>query len=191
MKIDEIHGHLKTALVRSVDAAPPGTVLCNLAGKIRQMAGAYESDGFKLLATGDEVNALASFWYALGWMHFGYAYGLITGPHSFTCPAPGSGEHVLPENRAALKEKSLRYMRLLKTARESVASSPERETGAGEFSERILFIAGIFWQQGERYLISGRDEDALACFSYGHGWLDAAVTSGLFRIVAERDIFTV
>ena len=34
-------------------------------------------------------------------------------------------------------------------------------------------------------------EDALASFSYGHGWLDAGVTAGFFHILAERDLFTV
>ena len=191
MKIDEIHAYLSATLIRSADTAPQGTILCNLAGKIRQMAGAYESDGLIFLASGDLINALASFWYALGWLHFGYAYGLITGLHSPTCSAPGSGEHFPPESQEALEEKTQRYMRLLKTARASVVSGPERETGPGEFSGQVLFITGIFEQQGERFYSSGKKEDALACFSYGHGWLDAAVTSGLFRIIAERDLFTV
>lgn len=191
MMIAEIHEHLLTALVKSTDTPAQGTVLGNLVRMIRQMASAYESDGLLFLASGDEVNALASFWYAFGWLHFGYAYGLITGPQPRICPAPGSGDRFLPASRVALEEKTLRYMRLLNTARISIVCSPERETGAGEFAERVLFIAGIFGQQGERYLISGREEDALACFSYGHGWLDAAVTSGLFRIVAEHDLFTI
>lgn len=191
MKIIEIHGYLDAVLTRSVETVPRGTVLGILTGKIRQMAAAYESDGLRFLASGDNVNALASFWYALGWLHFGYAYGLFTGPQTLTCPVPGSGERLPREDSAALNEKTRRYMRLLRTARASVASSPERGTPTGEFPDRILFIAGIFEQQGGRYLATGREEDALACFSYGHGWLDAAVTSGLFRIMAERDLFTV
>jgi hypothetical protein len=36
-----------------------------------------------------------------------------------------------------------------------------------------------------------RFEDALACFSYGHGWLDAAIRAGLIRITGNREIFAV
>jgi hypothetical protein len=191
MKLDELHRSLEAGLLTSVDAAPRGTVLGTLSGKIRLMAGSYESDGLTFLASGDEVNALAGFWYAFGWLHFGYAYGLVSGPSPATCPAPGSSGRIPPECRPALDEKASRYLRLLRIARASVTCAPERETETGEFSDRILFITGVFEQQGERYLVTGKNEDALACFSYGHGWLDAAVTSGLFRIVAERDLFTV
>jgi hypothetical protein len=38
---------------------------------------------------------------------------------------------------------------------------------------------------------NGELEDALAHFSYGHGWLDAGVTAGFFRIMTERDLFPV
>ena len=92
MKIREIHEYLEASLSRSVGTAPQGTVLGDLAGKIRLMAHSYESDGLTFLASGDVVNALAAFWYALGWLHFGYAYGLITRSHSLRCPAPGSSE---------------------------------------------------------------------------------------------------
>jgi uncharacterized protein len=191
MKLDELHRSLAAGLHVTVNAAPRGTVLGTLAGKIRLMAGSYESDGLTFLASGDEVNALAGFWYAFGWLHFGYAYGLLIGPLPPGCPVPGSSVPLSPECRPALDEKAHRYLRLLRTAGSSVNCGPERETDAGEFANRVLFIANIFEAQGERYLISGRNEDALACFSYGHGWLDAAVTSGLFRIVADRDLFTV
>ena len=191
MKIDELHGELESLLLRSVDTVPQGTVPATLGGKIRLMASSYESDGLTFLARGDEVNALASFWYAFGWLHFGYAYGLFTGSGPITCPAPGDSERFSQETFAQLNEKTRRYMHLLTTACASVVSSPEQDTVTGEFSSRILFITGVFRQKGEHYAASGRNEDALACFSYGHGWLDAAVTSGLFRIVAERDLFTV
>ncbi len=190
MKPNEIHGLLETHLVQMRDTVPRGTVLGNVAGKIILMASSYESDGLTFLARGDTVNALASFWYAFGWLHFGEAYGLITGP-AIACPVLGSSEGCPPGICAALTEKTLRYRRLLNTARLSVTCSPERETVTGEFSLRVLFVAEIYEKQGETYYSAGKSEDALACFSYGHGWLDAGVTSGLFQITGERDLFTV
>jgi hypothetical protein len=58
-------------------------------------------------------------------------------------------------------------------------------------AKTILLITAVYAGQGTRYLVQGKAESALACFSYGHGWLDAAVRAGLFRITAERELFTV
>jgi hypothetical protein len=49
----------------------------------------------------------------------------------------------------------------------------------------------VYAEKGRREKKRGREEDALAAFSYGHGWLDAAVTTGLFRIRAHHKLFTV
>jgi hypothetical protein len=52
-------------------------------------------------------------------------------------------------------------------------------------------VAVVYARRGNYFLKSGSLEDALASFSYGHGWLDAGVTAGFFHILAERDLFTV
>ena len=191
MKIIECQQSLSAGLSATRFSVAGGSVLAAVAGKIHGMAEAYESDGLTFCASGDLVNGMASFWYAFGWLHFGISYGIFADPGPGSCPSPGFNERLPGESREALDEKTRRYQHLLRTARLSVTCSPERETVSGEFSDRILFITGIFELQGSRYLSAGRTEDALACFSYGHGWLDAGVTSGLFRIQQERDLFTV
>jgi hypothetical protein len=191
MKIIECQQLLAASLAATHYTVANDSVLSGIAGKIHGMAGAYESDGLTFCASGDLVNAMASYWYAFGWLHFGISYGIFASPGPEACPAPGSEERLPRESREALDEKTRRYERLLRTARSSVTCSPERETVAGEFANRILFITGIFEQQGGRYTASGRNEDALACFSYGHGWLDAGVTAGLFHITGQHDLFTV
>ena len=45
-------------------------------------------------------------------------------------------------------------------------------------------ITALYARQGGVFRLLGQPQDALACFSYGHGWLDAAVRSGLFSIVS-------
>jgi hypothetical protein len=49
----------------------------------------------------------------------------------------------------------------------------------------------VFARQGDVFRLLGQPQDALACFSYGHGWLDAAVRSGIFSLVSDRDLFAV
>ncbi len=54
-----------------------------------------------------------------------------------------------------------------------------------------LLLQTVYAGHGDSCRLRGSHEDALASFSYGHGWLDAGVTAGFFRIVAQRDLFTV
>ena len=68
--------------------------------------------------------------------------------------------------------------------------APDAETGCYTAVEKIRETA-------ERALSVGEDmlpEDyvnALAVFSYGYGWLDCGVRSGLFQITGDRHLFTI
>jgi len=191
MKIIDCQQLLALGLTATRFAPEEGSVLGELARKVYGMAAAYESDGLTFCASGDLVNGHAAFFYGFGWLHFGYAFGVLKSCGEAGCPFSGAAEILPAEYRERLREKATRYCRLLDTARSSVTWGPDPATTASAFSDHILCIAGSYALQGKTFLDAGKDEDALACFSYGHGWLDAAVTSGLFRIVAERNIFTV
>ena len=191
MKITECLDHFSEDLAGTSIAVPEKTTLFRTATSVLGMAQAYESDGRTFLASGDTVNALASFWYGLGWLHFGYTYGLLVTPGRSPCPFASPFETLPVAYRKRLVEKTERYDRLLNLARSSVVPASAAETAAYDVAERILCIADAYSRAGEWVMKEGRWEDALSCFSYGHGWLDAAVTSGLFRIVAEHDLFTV
>ena len=172
-------------------SAPEKTALYRNAETVLVMARAYESDGRTFLGSSDPVNALASAWYGSGWLHFGITYGLVTMSLPVGCPFLTPCEILPPSAGRNLEEKTLRYQRLLDTARASVECAGSPATVTFDFSEKILFIAERYADQGAAYLRSSKSEDALACFSYGHGWLDAGVTSGLFVITDHHDLFTV
>ena len=155
------------------------------------MARAYESDGRTFFVSDDLVNALACAWYGSGWLHFGITYGLLEMSMPAGCPFLSPCESLPPSFAQNLEEKTRRYQRLLDTARASVECTGETATANYGFSEKVLFIAALYAAQGAGYLMDGTYEDALACFSYGHGWLDAGVTSGLFIITGHHDLFTV
>jgi hypothetical protein len=140
----------------------------------------------------DSVNALAAFAYGLGWLHFGHASGLLAaGQARPGCLFDGPFDPVPVSQQEKRDEKSGRYARLLATALASVTPSPDPSTPAHALAVKVRFIADLYLQQGNRHLSNGLNEDALACFSYGHGWLDAGVQAGLFSIHANRGIFTV
>jgi hypothetical protein len=192
MRIGEYQLLLSAALDKTRIVAGPGTPLCITAAGEREMAHAYLSDGSTFAASGDPVNALASFFYAFGWLHFGGAYGtLITDMQIPPCPFAGPCERLPERCTGKLAEKTHRYERLLETARTSVTGAPDPATEAYRFATTTLQVAETYAGTGRWLLNGNRQEDALAHFSYGHGWLDAGVRAGLFVIHAERDIFTV
>jgi hypothetical protein len=191
MKITECQILFTTTLSRTSISSPENTHINKIAASVLEMARAYESDGITFFVSGDPVNALASFYYGFGWLHFGLSSGLLTISTSPICPFWELHEVLQPPYRPKLEEKTCRYAHLLDTALASVKCAPDPATTSHGFAERIRSVAVVYAKRGDYYLKSGSLEDALASFSYGHGWLDAGVTAGFFRIVAERDLFTV
>ena len=191
MKTEDCLDYLATGLDAVSAAVPEKTGLSGSAGSVLVMARAYESDGRTFFASDDRVNALASAWYGFGWLHFGISYGLLESAVRTGCPFLSPCEPLPPSFAEKLEEKTRRYERLLNTARASVACAGEPATVHFDFSEKVLFIAALYAAQGAGFLRDGSYEDALARFSYGHGWLDAGVTAGLFIITDHHDLFTV
>ncbi|AGB01844.1 DUF357 domain-containing protein [Methanoregula formicica] len=192
MRIAECATVLASALARATCSAPEGTPLWRTGQAVLRMASAYESDGKTFLSGDDPVNALAAFLYGLGWLHCGIASGLLVcSEKNPQCPFAAPVENVPTSHFLKLDEKTKRYARLLKTALASVTPAPAPGTHAYNFADQVLFIAGVYLQNGEREVSAGRTETALSCFSYGHGWLDAGAESGFFAIHANRGIFTV
>lgn len=191
MKTEKCLDLLGALLSTGEIAVRENTILYRNAEAIFTMARAYESDGRTFLSAGDPVNALACAWYGSGWLHFGVTYGLLGMNLPVGCPFLSPCESLPLSVSQKLEEKTCRYQRLLDTARASVRCAGEPATAGHAFSEKVLFIAGLYAAQGAVYLGTGRYEDALACFSYGHGWLDAGVTSGLFVITDHHDLFTI
>ena len=191
MKITECQVHFTASLSKTRISAPESTHHNQTAASVLEMARAYEYDGIRFFASGDPVNALASYFYGFGWLHFGVSSGLLTVTHPTVCPFKGSLEMLQPPYRPKLEEKASRYAHLLDSARSSVRCAPDPATISYDFARRILCIAGVYARRGAYLVKSGNLEDALASFSYGHGWLDAGVTTGFFRIVADRDLFCV
>jgi hypothetical protein len=192
MTLPECEALLERALEMCDTAAPAGTPLCRTGETVLTMARAYRSDGAGFARSGDPVNALAAFLYGSGWLHFGITYGLIGCRRAVSCPfeqVPALPDD--PVTRAKLKEKTERYSRLLDTARTSIVPQGEGETAGYSFSQKVLCIAAVYAGEGIHQMDAGSHERALACFSYAHGWIDAAVTAGLFSIAAHREMFTV
>ncbi len=186
---DLLSGELDATMITPPDDTPLGA----LAVTVKGMARAYADDGATFFADGDLVNALAAFSYGSGWLHFGLAYGLISRPGKkpAACPFAGRAEILPPSLAPKLDEKTRRYARLLDTACASVVSAPEPETAGGMFARRVILIGAFYARGGHDILIAGAEEEALARFSYGHGWLDAGVRAGLLVLTGNREIFTI
>lgn len=192
MNLAACHTLLAASLPMARCTAPERTCAGQTGASILRMARAYESDGKTFLAGDDPVNALAAFLYGFGWLHCGMAAGLVDpGAGTPACPLKSGFDPLPPAHQAQRDEKCERYARLLTIAMASVTPAPDPATPAGALAEKVLVIAGAYLSRGERERAAYHPEDALACFSYGHGWIDAGVQAGLFSIHAHREIFTV
>ena len=191
MRPEDCLALLATVLESTSVAVPEQSGLGPSARVVRTMAAAYESDGRTFFTADDRVNALASAWYGFGWLHFGITYGLLESSVPAGCPFFSPCDTLPLRFRDRLLEKTERYERLLDTARHAVRTAPEAGTAAGGFADRVLLIASVYAGSGDQCQRSGAPEDALARYSYAHGWLDAGVTAGLFTITDHHDLFTV
>lgn len=170
--------------------AKEGTILFSSALAFREMIDAYITDGDGFLAKNDIRNAYASYWYALGWMDAGIFLGLISAP-----PTGISLDFPLytvtdPDTRS-LVEKTARYRSLLGKALGSLEISSDEGSSLFPAAEKILGIAGSTYCKGVALEEQERIAGALGAYSYGFAWLDAGARFGLFRIIKNRDIFTI
>jgi len=192
MNLPQCQALLAATLADARCSAPEESLYGRTGQSVLRMVFAYKSDGETFMAGGDPVNALAAFLYSFGWLHCGIASGLlVTSGDRTECPFGEGFEPVPAAQYAKRDEKAGRYSRLLDTAIASVTPAPDPGTPACAFAEQVHFIAGVYLLRGDRQASAGEREYALACFSYGHGWLDAGVGCGLFSILAHREIFTV
>jgi hypothetical protein len=174
----------------AVSPGPPErTGLYDAANDNLGMVTAYLMDAGTFLESGDPVNALAAYCYGSGWLHCGAACGLFTLQHAI-CPWGDPVEPLPAHERQKLDEKAHRYSRLLATASAAVQPAADEGTAFHRMADRVCTVIALYAGQGDRFLAQGNAENALACFSYGHGWLDAGVRAGLFSVTSHRDLFT-
>ncbi len=190
MNISSLGQALQEQMNTAMISAHKRTSLYSTADDNLGMADAYLKDGHQFLSSGDTVNALAAFSYALGWLHFGAAYGLFK-IREGGCPFAEPFDRLPDTISGKLDEKTQRYKRLLDTARNAIRPAAEAGTVPHHTTCRILCVTAAYAGQGSRLLALGKREDALASFSYAHGWVDAGVRAGLFSIHGSREIFTV
>ena len=183
------YGGLLEGLLRGISPpAPEGTPLHRAAREAEEMAASYLSDGRAFLAAGDLMNGLAAFAYASGWLEASLSLGLLAGEAPLPLPA-------FPEEAGSLagdrvREKRARYRDMLAGALEALECAPDPGSPLSPAAAAVLGRAGALLGGGDLHASEGREGDALACYSHGHGWLDAGVRAGLFRILHSRDLFT-
>ncbi len=91
---------------------------------------------------------------------------------------------------ADLEEKTDRYEAMLTAALDSIEGAVALESPLGEFAAGCHEMATSYLEDGRHFRAGNDPVNALVAFSYGYGWLDAAVRLGVFEIEDRPELFT-
>ena len=92
---------------------------------------------------------------------------------------------------ADLGEKTDRYERLLAEALDAAEPAAAEDTPLAAGARECLEMAEAYLDDGRHFRGDDDPVNALACFAYGHGWLDAGARLGLLSVPSEGELFTV
>lgn len=188
MKIEEFIEWFQADAACVSSAMPHNTLLDRNAGEILEMVCSYASDAKVFYDEGDFVNAFAAVSYGYGWLDAGLDIGYIAGREP--APIPTLEDTIPLTLREHLEEKTNRYQRMLTEALSGVRISPDEGSVMYLAPEKIFRLADRHLNAG-RLLIETDKVNALSVISYGYGWLDCGVRSGLFQITGNRHLFTI
>jgi hypothetical protein len=91
---------------------------------------------------------------------------------------------------ADLEEKTDRYETLLTEALETAEIAPQTGTSLYEAALEYREMAESYLEDGQHFRAQNDPVNALACFSYGHAWLDAGARIGIFDVPTDGHLFT-
>jgi len=92
---------------------------------------------------------------------------------------------------ADLAEKTDRYETLLAEALAAATVAAPPETPLSDAAAEHVEMAESYLDDGRHFREQDDLVNALASFSYGHGWLDAGARAGLLDVPSEGNLFTV
>ncbi|MES3516852.1 MAG: DUF357 domain-containing protein [Natronomonas sp.] len=92
---------------------------------------------------------------------------------------------------AELDEKVDRYETLLAGALDAADTAVPANTPLHDAAVAYREMAESYLEDGRHFREHDDPVNALAAFSYGHGWLDAGARMGLFDIPSDTDLFAV
>jgi hypothetical protein len=91
---------------------------------------------------------------------------------------------------AVLDEKVKRYENLLSRALLAFEVAAQDKSHLRKVADDFSTMAQAYYDDGRFFLEHEDKVNALACFSYGHAWLDAGVKLGVFK-VSDENLFTI
>ena len=92
---------------------------------------------------------------------------------------------------ADLETKTDRYESLLAEALAETTVAAPADSPLADAGEECLEMAQSYLADGRHFRAEDDLVNALAAFSYGHGWLDAGARVGIFEVPREGHLFTV
>lgn len=187
MYLSELYQRLSAINDSITISCPDPSPYGHLGAEIQDMICSYLQDSLFFERSGDTVNQYASLAYLHGWLSAGLYLGLLTSSDDcrdevLLCSDVSEGEQ--------LTEKTQRYHRMLKSALRSVKILPGEGSPVYPGALHCITLATQCLKTGSEMIEHNQQVSALGELSYGYGWLDTAVRSGLLGITANPELFT-
>ncbi|HJJ95426.1 MAG TPA: DUF357 domain-containing protein [Methanocorpusculum sp.] len=187
MLIDNLLSLYRNCASSARSLMPAGSLLDKTSSEILEMVTCYAGDANVFFERGDLVNAFAASAYGFGWLDAGVYLGYISAEET---PEIVLEKKFPSELQEKLEEKTLRYQRMLTEALAAVSPAPDAACGIYAAVKMILHETEKGLREGAAFLPDDY-VNSLVEFSYGYGWLDCGVRSGLFSIHGNRHLFTI
>ena len=91
----------------------------------------------------------------------------------------------MQSHAANLKEKTDRYMVMFQRALRDIEVTTSENSYLNRIADDFLNMANSYYNDGMHFRKKEDPVNALACFSYGHAWLDAGARLGIFSVKDE------
>ena len=92
---------------------------------------------------------------------------------------------------SSLSTKTEKYEGMLADALAVASVAPRAESPLAGVATEHLEMAEGYLADGRHFAQSGDLPNALAAYAYGHGWLDAAVRTGLLDVPHDTGLFAI
>jgi hypothetical protein len=84
-----------------------------------------------------------------------------------------------------------KYIKITEVALGSISINSGNSSHLYRTAHDVRGMVEAYLSDAKRFHEKGEFVDAFACVNYAHGWLDAGARIGIYKVIKNRELFTV